>query len=140
LLESSGGEPRPVTPEGIVSIRGSYRDGSVLGAGPDGTLARYPLRGGYSNHLAARLPAGTRALRASADGRFVFVGRSGMPYHIERLEIATGHSTLWKAVRPGDVTGSIDVRTTALSGDGQAYAYTYGRYFQDLYLVEGPRP
>ena len=140
LLAPSGGEPRPVTPEGIVSIRGSYRDGSVMGAGPDGTLARYPLRGGDPQPVAARLPTGTRALRASGDGRFVFVGRSGMPYHIDRLEIATGRSTPWKAVRPDDVTGSIDVRTTALSADGEAYAYTYGRYFQDLYLVESLRP
>jgi hypothetical protein len=34
-----------------------------------------------------------------------------MPYHIDRLEIPTGRSTPWD-----------------------------GRYFQDLYLVEGLRP
>jgi hypothetical protein len=139
LVGLSGGEPRAVTPEGIASVRSSYRDGSVMGAGPGGSLARYPLEGGDPQQVGARIPDGTRALRASGDGRVVFVGRPGMPYHIDRLEIATGRSTLWKALQPGDVTGSIDVRATALSADGDAYAYTYGRYLQDLYLVEGLR-
>jgi eukaryotic-like serine/threonine-protein kinase len=140
LVDLSGGEPRPVLPEGIVSIRGSHSDGSVIGAAADGTLARYSLQGGDPQPLAARLPPGTIPLRANEDGRFVFVGRIGMPYRVERLELATGRVTPWKALRPDDLTGATHIIALALSANGEAYAYTYGRYFQDLYLVEGLRP
>jgi hypothetical protein len=89
--------------------------------------------------VAARLPHGTVPLRASGDGRFVFVGRGGTPYLIERLEIASGRSTPWKVLRPDDLTGATQVFAPALAADGGAYAYTYGRYLQDLFLVEGLR-
>jgi hypothetical protein len=140
LIDLSGGEPRVVTPEGIVSIRGSYSERSVIGVAADGTLARYPLQGGDPQPMPARLPSGTVALRVSGDGRFVFVGRVGMPYRIDRLELATGRLTPWKALRPDDLTGATHIVGVALTTDGEAYAYTYGRYFQDLYLVEGLRP
>ncbi len=111
----------------------------MIGVAADGTLARYPLQGGDPQPMPARLPSGTVALRVSGDGRFVFVGRVGMPYRIDRLELATGRLTVWKALRPDDLTGAVHILTAALTADGEAYAYTYGRYFQDLYLVEGLR-
>jgi hypothetical protein len=140
LVDLSGGKPRVVTPEGTVSVRGSYGEGTVIGVAADGTLARYPLQGGHPQPIPARLPSGTVALRVSGDGRFVFVGRVGMPYRIDRLELATGRLTAWKALRPDDLTGAVNILTAALTADGEAYAYTYGRYLQDLYLVEGLRP
>jgi len=140
LVDLSGGVPRPVLPEGVVSVRGSWADESVVGVIGDGRLARYPLRGGDPQPLTARVPPGFVPLRASGDGRFLFVGRVGMPYRVDRLELATGRVTPWKALRPDDLTGVTHVIWAALAADGEAYAYTYGRYFQDLYLVEGLRP
>ena len=140
LVDLSGGEPRPVTPEGVVAVRGSSGSGAPIGVAADGTLARYPLQGGEPQPMPARLPSGTVALRVSGDGRFIFVGRVGMPYRIDRLELATGRLTAWKALRPDDLTGATHILGAALTADGEAYAYTYGRYFQDLYLVEGLRP
>jgi len=54
--------------------------------------------------------------------------------------LAAAHITPWKMLRPDDLTGATHVVALALTADGEAYAYTYGRYFQDLYLVEGLRP
>jgi hypothetical protein len=142
LVDLSGGEPRAVTPEGIVSVRGSYRDGTVVGVAADGRLARYPLQGGDPQPVAARLPSGAVPLRVSGDGRFVFVAREriGMPYRVDRFELATGRLARWKALRPEDSTGVVHIVAAAITADGEAYAYTYGRYFQHLYLVEGLRP
>jgi hypothetical protein len=142
LVNLSGGEPRAVTPEGIVSVRGSYRDGAVIGVASDGTLARYPLRGGDPQPMAARLPSGAVPLRASGDGRSLFVGREdyAMPYWVDRLDLATGGLAPWKALRPEDATGVVDTYAATITADGEAYAYSYGRFFQDLYLVEGLRP
>jgi hypothetical protein len=142
LVDLSGGEPRAVTPEGIVSVRGSYRDGAVIGVASDGTLARYPLGGGDPQPMAARLPSRAVPLRASGDGRSLFVGREdyAMPYWVDRLELATGGLTPWKALRPEDATGVVDTLAATITADGEAYAYSYGRFFQDLYLIEGLRP
>jgi hypothetical protein len=142
LVDLSGGETRAVTPEGIVCVRGSYRDGAVIGVAPDGTLARYPLRGGDPLPMAARLPSGAVPLRASGDGRSLFVGRErgAMPYWVDRLDLPTGGLTPWKALRPEDATGVVDTLAATITADGEAYAYSCGRYFQDLYLVEGLRP
>jgi eukaryotic-like serine/threonine-protein kinase len=142
LVDLSGGEPRPVTPEGIVSVRGSYRDGAVIGVAADGTLARYPLQGGDPQPMAARLPSGAIPLRVSGDGRFLFVARErlAVPYRIDRLELATGRLTAWKTLRPEDATGVNAMTGGVLTPDGEAYAYTYERDLHDLYLVEGLRP
>ena len=141
FVDLSGGEPRAVTPEGVVSVRGSYRDGSVIGVAADGTLARYPLQRGDPQPMAARLPSGAVPLRVSGDGRFMFVGPGwGMPYRVDRLELATGRLTPWKTLRPEDATGVTFMADVRLTPDGEAYAYTYERDLHDLYLIEGLRP
>ncbi|HVO13202.1 MAG TPA: serine/threonine-protein kinase [Vicinamibacteria bacterium] len=140
LVDSSGVGPRPIMPEGFVSVRGSFGGDGVLGAAPDGALARYPLRGGGPEPIAARLPPEAVPLRATAHGRFILFGRTGMPYRVDRLDLVTGESSPWRSLRPDDLTGATHILTPAFSADGEAYAYTYGRYFQDLYLIEGLRP
>jgi hypothetical protein len=140
LLDLSDGHPRPIGPEGVMSIRGSASAGSLLGVAEDGTLARYPLEGGTVQPLPVRLPAGGYPLRASADGRFVFVGSGVVPYRVDRLELATGRLSLLRVLQPDDLTGVPVLMDKALSADGEAYAYTYGRYLEDLFLVEGLRP
>jgi hypothetical protein len=140
LVDLSGGEPRAVTPEGIASIRGSYREGTVIGLAADGTLARYPLQGGEPQPMTTRLPSHAFPLRMSGDGRFLFVARAArVPYWVDRLELATGRLIPWKELRPDDLTGVIGIGVL-LSPDGGAYAYTYYRCLHDLYLVEGLRP
>jgi len=63
-----------------------------------------------------------------------------MPYRVDRLELTTGESSRWSSLQPDDLTGATQITNAVFSADGEAYAYTYGRYFQDLYLVEGLRP
>jgi hypothetical protein len=141
LVDVAVAEPRPITPEGVVSIRGSQGDGSVIGAAADRTLARYPLRGGDPQPMTTRLPSGAVPLRASGDGRFLFVGRgSTVPCQVDRLELASGRMTPWRSLQPDDLTGVPALGPLAITADGEAYAYTYGRFFQDLYLLEGLRP
>ena len=140
LVDLAGAPPRAILPEGIASVRGSYRDGTVIGFAPAGTLARYPVQGGASQPMAARLSPGSVPLRASGDGRSLFAGRGGMPYRIDRLELASGRQIPWRTLRPDDLAGATQIFSPTLSANGEAYAYTYGRYFQDLYLVEGLRP
>ena len=54
-------------------------------------------------------------------------------------QIATGRRIPWKVLFPGDPAGVAHIRDIRLTPDGEGYAYGYGRYLQDLYLVEGLR-
>ncbi len=139
VVDLAGGEPRPVTPEGTVSIRHSARDGYLLGRADDGRLTRYPIEGGAPQPLNARVPPDRTVLRASADGRFLLVFRRGLPRPVDRLDLATGSLEPFKLLQPDDLAGVGYITRGVLSANGEAYAYDYGRFLQDLYLVEGLR-
>jgi hypothetical protein len=139
LLDLEEGKPLPVTAEKTVAVVGTVADGSVIGAARDGSLARYPLHGGEPRPLAVRLPEGTTAIRASADGRFLYVGEFGVPGRIDRLDLATGRRLPWKTLQPEDPAGLVGVQGFDVTPDGAAYAYRYLRFLQNLYVIEGLR-
>lgn len=138
VVDLPGGEPRAVTPEDVFAAVHSDRDGSVIGSAADGTLARYPLAGGNSQPIAARLPRGVTPISLSRDGRALLIYEFGpVPVRVERLDLTSGRRTLWKVLRPDDAAGVTLMEELLITPDEQAYAYTYGRFLQDLYLVEG---
>jgi hypothetical protein len=134
-----GGRPRAVTPEGVLAVRGSLSDGQVLGWSPDGALASYPVAGGDPRPQSVRVPTGAYDYpgRVSGDRRFLFVREGSVPARISRIELATGRKTAWLTLRPRDPAGNANIFGIALTPDGKGYAYTYGQYLQDLFLVEG---
>jgi hypothetical protein len=136
-LDLEAGKPTPVTPEGVLAVPGSLVGGRFIGYGLDGSLAWQPLAGGETQPIAARVPPGARPILASTDRRFLFVGEEGVPGRIDRLDLLTGQRIPWKTLTPEDPVGVYFVWNFRVTPDGQAYAYSYGRMLQDLYLVEG---
>ncbi len=140
VMDLPGGEPRAITPEDVHPLMCADRDRSVIGSTADGTLARYPLAGGDSQPIAVRLPRGATPISLSRDGRALLIYERGpVPVRVERLDLVTGRRTLWKVLRPDDAAGVTLMEELFITPDEQAYAYTYGRFLQDLYLVEGLR-
>ncbi len=78
-------------------------------------------------------------IRISADGRSLFVNCLGLPRRIERLELATGRRTPWKTLLPEDPAGVTMMNYVLLTPDGQGYAYGYGQFLLDLFVVGGLR-
>ena len=143
-LDLPGGQPRAVTPEGVLAVRGLLPDGSVLGVGVDGSLALYALAGGDPRALPWRLQPGPlgsawHTLQVSGDGRFVYVRDGCVPAQIDRVEILTGRRVPWKTLAFGDRAGIGAIYPPYITPDGTAYAYSYGEWLHDLYLVEGLR-
>jgi hypothetical protein len=62
-----------------------------------------------------------------------------MPGRTARIDLAIGRRALWEVLVPGDPAGVAHIRDIRFTPDGEGYAYGYGRYLQDLYLVEGLR-
>jgi eukaryotic-like serine/threonine-protein kinase len=139
LFEAGGRAPRPITPPGTLAIRGSQAMDSVLGwSFIDGAITRFPLDGGEPRPLGRVLPPHFPS-RAAADGRSLFVDCGGVPRKIERLDLATGVRTPWKTLLPEDSAGVTLMEFVVLTPDGRGYAYGYGRFLQDLFVVGGLR-
>jgi hypothetical protein len=139
VVELPGGALHSVTPEGIEPVPRSLVNGRLLGLASDGALALYPVSGGEAEPLKVGLPAGVVPLRTIGDGHFLLVRRSGMPCHVERLDLTTGQLSPWRVLLPEDAVGVDEIYDPVFSADGEVYAYSYIRKVVDLYLFDGLR-
>jgi tRNA A-37 threonylcarbamoyl transferase component Bud32/Tol biopolymer transport system component len=135
VQDVAGGPPSPVTPDGLVGTIVSPDGRSIVAVSADRRLHVCPLGGGTPRLVGELLP-GEKLLQRSADGRSVYVGRSGTGMDVSRIELATGRRTPWRTFGLSDPAG-VSVWSMALTPDGRSYAYTYTRILDDLYLVEG---
>jgi hypothetical protein len=129
VVDLSGGEPHALSPEEISGMLGPTVEGDLITVTPRGGLRRQPLAGGPSRDLGLSLPD-----RDPSPLRWF-----GIPARIERLDLKTGRRTPWKTLMPDDPAGVTLLSQIAIADDGESYAYTYGRFLQDLFLVDGVR-
>src|SRR5262249_45525477 len=140
------GKPRPIAPNGFRVITPSKP------VSPDGRWVATADRAGnitiFSLDDAAAEPKRIvgvqgQVVRWSADGRTLYVREStdtwGRSIRIHRVDPWTGRRELWKTLAPGEPIGSGAIQDFVMTADAQSYAYTYQRYFSDLFLVEGLR-
>lgn len=137
LRDFAGGKPRALTPEGYNGLGILSPDGKwAVVRGPDRKRYLYPLSGGEPT-LVPGLDLEDGVDQRSADGRFLYVHRSGeSPMKVYRLEIATGRKELWRTLMPADAAG-VSSFGAGPTPDGSAYVYSYIRTLSDLYLVDG---
>ena len=140
LFDAAGGAPRPITPEGTDAVPGSYAADTVIGwTLGSGTFARFPLSGGEPRPLEGRVLRPHFPLRVAKDGRSLFISTGGVPRKIERMDLTSGKRTPWMSLLPEESAGVVLIEATLLTPDGQSYAYTYGRFLQDLFVIDGLR-
>ena len=141
--EPPSSQPRPITPEGVMAVPGLLKDDRILGWSPgDRSLALYPVHGGAAQPLAWHLGPESEwiwPIRVSNDGRFVFVNTGMMPARVDLVDIVTGRSTLWRTLGAEPRPGVSRIFGPLLTPNGTSYAYGYGEWLQDLYLVEDLR-
>jgi Kae1-associated kinase Bud32 len=141
VQDTDQGNPRPITPEGVVlAARAASPDGvRVLGrAGAHWAL--YPIDGGTAAPVAA-LMAEDEPLHWSTDRGSLFVvsrGAVGPSRDAVRVDLTTGARTLWKTLVPADPVGVeiIDPRVV-MTPNAQSYCYTYRQRLGTLFVVDG---
>ena len=75
-----------------------------------------------------------------ADGGSVLVRRRlSLPVRIDRVDVATGKSTLWREIAPADRTGMTEVPSVRVSADESTFTYTVHRLLSELYVADGLR-
>ena len=139
LRDISGGEPKPITPEGVSFIFSNVSpDGrSIVARGPDRRFAIYPLDAGEPRPIPGMEPD-DEPLQWTPDGRSIFVYRpSAPPLRVEIVNVTTGERSLWKELRPPDPSGVDQVGPIAIARDESSYVYSYRRGIDELYLATG---
>ena len=139
VQEVDGGEARPITPEGVNALAFAVSpDGRVVaGVSPEGKGYLYPASGG-DPQIIPGFNAGEEPISWSPDGRALYVDSAGeMPVKVQRLDLPSGHRTLWKQLMPSDPAGVEFIGPVVLTPDSKGYVYGVRQLLSDLYLVEG---
>jgi Tol biopolymer transport system component len=137
-----GGEPRPVSPDGIPDgFAAIAPDGRSFAAqGPDSRIAIFPADGAGAARPVAGVEPGETPVSWSADGRSLYVYRSNeAPARVFRVEVATGKRALWRTLAPADRCGLTAIDSVVMTPDARSYAFTYGRLVASVHAVDGLR-
>jgi Tol biopolymer transport system component len=137
--DSSEGKPVPISPEGIDPlVLVLSPDGQrVVGVGPDGKAYFYPVAGGEPLAIPG-IELGEQPIQWSDDAKAIYFYKPGdLPAKVYRLDLSTGHKTLWKELMPSDSAGVSRIGPILITPDGKSCFYGYHRILSDLYLVEG---
>jgi Tol biopolymer transport system component len=140
VLDLNGGDPRPVTPEGVSGFTVSPDGRYVIGIAGDKSFALYPIEGeGAPIHI----PNAGRDLTPiqwSEDGSQLFAYRSTeIPARVYRVKIATGEEILIKELKPLSPAGVFRIAPVVVSRDGKRFLYSYNQALSNLWLVSGLR-
>jgi Tol biopolymer transport system component len=140
----SGGQPRPVTEEGMVALSVAPDGKSFLGwtadQSPDGRYYLSPIDGTMPRPISG-LGLGGVPIQWSADGRALYVRQdTELDSEISRLNLAGGSLKLLKKITPDEV-GMIGLEAKPggikITPDGKSYVYTYWTALGELFLMEG---
>ena len=136
VQDVSGGTPRPVSPEGTRDGRLSADGNLVLARGPEGKYSLYPLAGGDPRPVSGLTDTDILA-QWSPDGRSVLAyRRAEVPCRLDRVDLATGHRTLFKEFAPTDRTGLLSMRELFVTDDLHSLAYTAYYQVSSLFVSE----
>jgi hypothetical protein len=145
VQDIDGGAPRPFTKAGaLVSLLRWWKlpvspDGSrVIARNEQGIPSIYRIDDGGTEPIAGLGP-NDLPLQWLADGNAILVAHGdGLPWVVERVDLANGRRTPAYEVRARDAAG-LRLSILALSTDGKHWAHSYSRLLTDLYVVDGLR-
>ena len=137
--DSPDGKPVPISPEGIdpLVLVLSPDGQQVVGVGPDEKAYSYSVAGGEPR-IVPGIEVGEQPIQWSDDAKALYLYKPGdLPAKVYRLDLLTGHKTLWKELMPSDSAGVSRIGPILVTPDGKSCLYGYHRILSDLYLVEG---
>jgi hypothetical protein len=143
VQDIEGGPPRPFTAEGVTALRWwslpVAPDGSrVIARSVDGVPAFFRVSDGAHEPVPGLRP-GESPIRFSEDGRALLVARgNGLPWVVERMDIATGRRTPAIEIRAREAAG-LRLSIIDVTPDARHYVHSYSRLLSDLFLVKGLR-
>jgi len=142
VQDIGGGEPRPVTSEGMTGVLLSPDGKQIAAIDRYGEYYLCPVAGGEPRAIDGILDDDIGLLQWSGDGRALFVrGAGDLVLRIYKLDLSSGRQELWKELSAPDpaalVSIGVDPGQVRITPDGESYVYTCWTFPNELYLVEG---
>jgi eukaryotic-like serine/threonine-protein kinase len=135
-VATSGGKPRPLTPEGVSGL--VTHDGASLVFFRDGRPWIQPIGGGEARPVGG-LEEDESVARWTKDGKPLFVyRRAECPLKVYRLDPKSGIRTLLREIGLADTSG-LQYLNAVMTPDGKACAYGFTQWLSELHLIEGLR-
>jgi hypothetical protein len=135
--ELSGGQPIPITPEGIVGVLLSPDERRLIAADETGRQGVYS----FADHAfkpIAGLEHGERILRWNSAGNAVFIFNPlQLPIKIYQLDPSSGTRSLVTEIVPRSTSGLMGDVYLFVTPDGRSAIYGLRRYLIDLFEVNG---
>jgi Tol biopolymer transport system component len=135
----SGGNPIPVSEEGVRCYRDSISQDGTLFIGTEDNKKKfiYPIEKGKPQ-LISHLMEDEIPFQWSDDGRSIYIHSPDVfPIELTRLELSTGKRTLitsWMPSDPGGVNGTEGVQMTP---DEKNFVFSYNVDISTLYMMQG---
>ncbi len=139
VQDITGGQPRPITPEGVTGTLISPDGQFLLARDLDEKqpFAVYPVNGGDPRPVPG-LEDEDRVIRWGLEGRYLYIYRpQELPLRIFKLNLLTGKREPGKEIMPADLAGIRGPINVLMTPDGTGYIYAFTRYLSDLHLVSG---
>jgi tRNA A-37 threonylcarbamoyl transferase component Bud32 len=137
VQDTSGGLPKPLTPEGTLALAIARQSDRVAGVGANQMVSIWSVPDGVEVPVKGAI-RGDRPVSWTSDGRALWLFRRGeVPGPVFKLDLATGQRELSKMLVPADAAGVYSIIEFQITPDGTAYAYGYTRLLSELYLVRG---
>jgi len=135
MYDLDGGQPKPVTPEGVRATRVSP-DGHTFAVVDPHKLLLGDIGGGEPKAI-TELQGGESVVRWSGDGKSLFLAQvGGDTLRITRLDLASRQRQPWRVLKVPE-SGAEFVGQVGLSADGKAAACTFQHDLSNLFLVQG---
>jgi len=143
IVDINSGSPRRFTPEGTEVNAPTWwtlpisPDGSRVVVRDDhGSAVILAVAGGAPTPV-AHLNPGEVVVQWTPDGNGLLVAhRDGLPWVVERLDLASGRRTPAVTIRAHDAAG-LRLSVFGISRDAKYYVHTYARLLSNLYVVDG---
>jgi serine/threonine protein kinase/Tol biopolymer transport system component len=137
LQDIDGGQPRPITAEGVSGGIHCAPDSKRIAVKGQHQTWIVPLDGGPLRSVPG-LGSDDFVIGWSPDGRSLYVTTaSEMPAKLYRSSIETGAREVTKQFAPADTAGVEGVGPIQVTPDLRYYSYGFARYLTDMYAVEG---
>jgi dipeptidyl aminopeptidase/acylaminoacyl peptidase len=137
LQSVDGGDPVPITPEGVLGSPVSPDDRYVVGFGAGGEVALYPLDR-TSPRSVPGLPAGFTPVQWSADSSALYgYVYGGLPAKVYKIDIVSGKKTVIEELPTP--AGVVNIAPVVVDRSGTRFAYSYYQVLSALSLISGVR-
>jgi eukaryotic-like serine/threonine-protein kinase len=135
IQDVSGGPPSQLTDEGTAGVTVSPKDRFIAAVTHDRRLMFVPLDRSKPTEVGTLGPS-EAPCQWSKDGNTLYLSRTAPSLELSTFDVRTRQRRPWKKLEVADPAG-VNYWNVVMTRDARFYAYSYCRWLDELYVVDG---